>query len=105
MKIRSHDNHFWNNETCLWEPIPLDEDGLYTVEWMNSQGCKIVSSRIEEIPQVSMEGKNIPYTIKVRKDTWEEGSNMYKPLPSMLYWTGLDGIQNGKPEGWMLIRG
>ena len=68
-----------------WDAIPLDSNGLYDVEWMQWLGIPIASSKVITERQVSIEGKNIPYTVKYRVDTFVEGTNQFSPRICLFY--------------------
>ncbi len=95
----SPDGEVFNRVAGAWTKIPQDEHGLPDPEWLRWVGVPIVASEVFEEKHVSLEGKNIRYTIKYRIDTMPEGTNMFKHSVGRFY-----GETRGN-KGYLVIRG
>ena len=93
-KWRTEKEHtFYNGEG--WEPIPLDENGLHTVEYLRWFGAVIEDSQLTRENHRTIEGKS-RYVQRYRVDTYAKGSKQW-------YGSETRGLPDGRVQAFIPI--
>jgi hypothetical protein len=61
-------DEYFDCERLVWLPIPKDENGIYTVDFLREYGVNIISSEARNLKHYNSDGR--PYTQKARVDTF-----------------------------------
>lgn len=81
LSYKLHDQYFMDGK---FHPIPRDENGIYTVEFLKEQGVEIIASEIIEETHFDSDGQ--PYKQRMRMDTFAPDAAQV-PITFFYNWT------------------